>query len=170
VHVFFTLLFLLTGLSGYAQSPYLMLKDPKHPEQDMAVGTIAPVILQNHSGYSRWYDQNSRDFKISEESVTIIEAKKNDLHFLVFIGTWCEDSQFIIPKFFKILSAAGFPSERTSLHAVDREKKMPGNLTGAMGISNVPTIIVMKNGKEIGRVVEYGKTGNWEKELTELIR
>ena len=136
----------------------------------MAVGTIAPVILQNHSGYSRWYDQNSRDFKISEESVTIIEAKKNDLHFLVFIGTWCEDSQFIIPKFFKILSAAGFPSERTSLHAVDREKKMPGNLTGAMGISNVPTIIVMKNGKEIGRVVEYGKTGNWEKELTELIR
>jgi hypothetical protein len=34
----------------------------------------------------------------------------------------------------------------------------------------VPTIIVMKSGKEIGRVVEYGKSGEWDKELLELIK
>ena len=38
-----------------------------------------------------------------------------------------------------------------------------------MNITNVPTIIVMKNGKEIGRVVEYGKTGKWDKELAEIV-
>ena len=29
--------------------------------------------------------------------------------------------------------------------------------------------IVLKEGKELGRVIEYGKTGLWDKELGELI-
>jgi hypothetical protein len=33
----------------------------------------------------------------------------------------------------------------------------------------VPTIIVYKNGKELGRVVEYGKYGVFDKELAEII-
>ncbi|MBK7347662.1 MAG: hypothetical protein IPI98_12365 [Chitinophagaceae bacterium] len=45
-----------------------------------------------------------------------------------------------------------------------------GNLTAAFNIINVPTIIVMKEGKEVGRVVEYGKTGQWDKELTGLLQ
>jgi hypothetical protein len=45
-----------------------------------------------------------------------------------------------------------------------------GNLNDAFKITNVPTIIVMKDGKEIGRVVEYGKTGKWDVELAELLK
>jgi len=30
--------------------------------------------------------------------------------------------------------------------------------------------IVMKDGKEVGRVVEYGKTGKWDVELAELLK
>jgi hypothetical protein len=33
----------------------------------------------------------------------------------------------------------------------------------------VPTIIVLKQGKELGRVVEYGKYGVFDKELGEII-
>jgi len=33
----------------------------------------------------------------------------------------------------------------------------------------VPTFIIVKNGREVGRVVEYGKTGNIEKELGEIV-
>ena len=39
----------------------------------------------------------------------------------------------------------------------------------AFAVTNVPTFIVMKNGKEIGRVVEYGKTGMPEKEVAQII-
>jgi thioredoxin-like negative regulator of GroEL len=42
-------------------------------------------------------------------------------------------------------------------------------LSEAFGITNVPTIIVMKNGKEVGRVVEYGHTGLFDKDLAEIL-
>jgi hypothetical protein len=39
-----------------------------------------------------------------------------------------------------------------------------------MNITNVPTIIVMKNGKEVGRVIEYGTIGKWDKELSDIVK
>ena len=52
---------------------------------------------------------------------------------------------------------------------VNRDKKALGHIAEAFGIINVPTIIVMKDGKELGRVVEYGKTGKWDNELAEIV-
>ena len=85
------------------------------------------------------------------------------------MGTWCEDSHFIIPKFYTLVDAAGFSRERITLIGVDREKKTLSHLDEAMNIKNVPTIIVMKNGKEIGRVIEFGKYGLFDKELGEIL-
>jgi len=56
------------------------------------------------------------------------------------------------------------------LIGVDRAKKTLSHLTEALNITNVPTIIVMKKGKEIGRVVEYGKYGLYDMELGEIIK
>jgi hypothetical protein len=33
----------------------------------------------------------------------------------------------------------------------------------------VPTIMIMKDGKELGRVVEYGKYGMFDKEMGDII-
>jgi thiol-disulfide isomerase/thioredoxin len=85
------------------------------------------------------------------------------------MGTWCEDSHYIIPKFYTLTDAAGFSNDRITLIGVDRSKKTLSHLTEALNIKNVPTIMVMKNGKEIGRVVEYGKYGMFDKELAEII-
>jgi thiol-disulfide isomerase/thioredoxin len=81
------------------------------------------------------------------------------------MGTWCEDSHFIIPKLFALTDAAGFSKDRITLIGVDREKKTLSHLSEALNITNVPTIIVFQNGKEAGRVVEYGKSGLFDKDL-----
>jgi hypothetical protein len=85
------------------------------------------------------------------------------------MGTWCEDSHFIIPKFYSLLETAGFPNDRVTLIGVDRKKKTLSHLSEALNVTNVPTIIVLKNGKEVGRVVEFGKYGLFDKELGEII-
>ncbi|HSB94386.1 MAG TPA: thioredoxin family protein, partial [Flavitalea sp.] len=79
------------------------------------------------------------------------------------------DTQYILPKFFTMVDAAKFPEKNITIIGLDEQKHSLGNLAEAMAVVNVPTFIVMKNGKEIGRVVEYGKTGEWDKEIGEVI-
>ena len=64
---------------------------------------------------------------------------------------------------------SGFPDSHVSFFGVNRSKQTLGNIAQALNITNVPTFIVMKNGKELGRVVEYGKTGKWDAELAQII-
>jgi hypothetical protein len=98
-----------------------------------------------------------------------MEAAKNRIHFVVFGGTWCDDTQYILPRFFKWAALSGLPDQSITLLGVDRDKKTIGQLSAAFRITNVPTIIVMQNGKETGRVVEYGKSGKWDEELRALL-
>ena len=99
-----------------------------------------------------------------------MEAAKDKVQFILFGGTWCDDTQFVLPKFFKLQELSGFPDNSVSFFGVNRAKQTLGNMAAAFKIINVPTIIVMKDGKEVGRVVEYGKTGKWDVELAELLK
>ena len=102
-------------------------------------------------------------------AVAALKAKGSLVELLVFGGTWCDDTKDILPKFFAITDAASFPENRITLVGVDHNKKAINNLSEAMNITNVPTFIILRDGKEVGRVVEYGKTGQWDKEIGEVI-
>ncbi|HEV8504483.1 MAG TPA: thioredoxin family protein [Chitinophagaceae bacterium] len=131
-------------------------------------GIISRQELENDTSFSSWWAENLKGY--TPQSQALVELKKNhNIEFIAFIGTWCSDSKFIIPKFFSFIDAAGFPGDRVTLIGVDRNKKTLSHLAEAMNIVDVPTIIVMKDGKEAGRVVEYGKYGLFDKELGEII-
>ncbi len=68
-----------------------------------------------------------------------------------------------------LADTAGFPNKNITQIGDESNKTTLGNLTEALNVKNVPTIIVMKNGKELGRIVEYGKYGMFDKELAEII-
>ena len=51
----------------------------------------------------------------------------------------------------------------------DRAKTSLYNLHNLFHIVDVPTFIVMKDGKEVGRVVEYGESGEMVKELGKIV-
>jgi hypothetical protein len=55
------------------------------------------------------------------------------------------------------------------LVTVDRPKTAVQNLHIKFQLKTVPTFVVLVNGKEVGRVEEYGKTGYMEKELGEIV-
>lgn len=145
------------------------MPDPNHPEQHLFNGIITKYALANDSTY-KWYRSSQSSYTPSAENKLALEQAKGKVKFVVFGGTWCEDTQFVLPKFFKWQEQAGYPDAGISFFAVDRNKKTIGGIADAFNITNVPTIIVMKDGKEVGRVVEYGKTGQWDKELSELIK
>ena len=131
-------------------------------------GFINKQALASDTAFN-WYAQNAKGFTPNAETVKQYTAGKDAVNLIVFGGTWCGDTQALLPKFFATADAAGIADNHITLIGVDRNKKTLYNLSEAFGIVNVPTFIVMKDGKEVGRVVEYGKTGSPEKEVAELI-
>ena len=116
-----------------------------------------------------WFKQN---YGLGMANATAVEAfRKNGSKFqmVVFGGTWSEDTQNLLPQFYRLADKSGYPAASISLIGVDRSKTTLDNLNTAFHITNVPTFIVMKDGKEVGRVVEYGKYGKIDKELGEIV-
>jgi thiol-disulfide isomerase/thioredoxin len=151
-----------------AQTNYTSEDDPKQPGAFLYKGRITHYLLANTPAFG-WYATGQSAFKPSVSFLNALESARGKVRFLIFGGTWCEDTQSILPKFFKAQTAAGFPDSDLTFYAVDRSKKTIGNEAQTYAITNVPTIIVLRDGKEIGRVVEYGKTGKWEEELIGLL-
>ncbi len=164
---FFVIIAVLFSVSSFAQYQYEVL--PDRDGKKILKGIIAKELLVNDTAYAKWYADNLKGFTPNAAAIEALKKNTNTIQLLVFMGTWCEDSHFIIPKFYTLLDAAGFPLERVTLLGTDRSKKTLSHLAEALGIVNVPTIMVMKDGKEIGRVVEYGKYGMFDKEMGEII-
>lgn len=117
-----------------------------------------------------WFAENLKGYVPEQTALQALRTNKDSVHILAFGGTWCGDTKYILPKFFALADAAGFSQDRITLLGVDRNKKTVQHLSEAFNVTLVPTFIVLKNGREIGRVVEYGKYGMFDKELGEIIR
>ncbi len=166
----FLLAILAVTISKYttAQTPYTSMVDAN--KVTILNGIITKYALENNEAFKSWYPSNQQSYTPSVAVLNAMETAKGKVQFVIFGGTWCEDTQFILPKFFKLQAQAGVNDNAISFYGVDRQKTTLGNLHAAFGITNVPTIIVMKNGTEIGRVVEYGKTGKWDEELAGILK
>lgn len=163
-----TLFIIAVTINVFAQAQYETSQDPKHPEVKIIRGLINKYQMQNDTAF-KWYSTSQGSYKPDTATINAFERSKGKYQFVVFGGTWCEDTQFILPKFFKLQEASGFPDGSITMFGVNREKTSLGNIAKAFNITLVPTIIVMKDGKEIDRVVEYGKTGKWDKELAAIL-
>lgn len=161
---------LLTILSfkSYSQAEYEISRDPKHPEVKVLRGTINKYLVANDTAF-KWYFTNQKGYTPDSLALDVFNRNRDKVHFILFGGTWCDDTQYILPRFFKLQELSGVPDSTITFFAVNRKKEALGNIAAAFNITNVPTMIVMTGGKEAGRVVEYGKTGKWDKELAEII-
>lgn len=166
-HVLLTALTaLLISAAARSQGQYEISKDADGGK--ILKGLISRSLIQTDTSF-KWYAENTKNFTPDKNGVAALKQHKDSIQLIVFMGTWCEDSHFVVPRFFSMLDAAGYPSEKVTLIGVDRNKKTLGNLSEALNLTNVPTIIVMKKGKELGRVIEYGKSGLFDKDLGEVI-
>lgn len=77
---------------------------------------------------------------------------------IVFLGTWCSDSERDVPRFLRIADEIGMNEGRYTLYSLDRKMKSPEGLEDNYQVERVPTFIFLRKGKEIGRIVELPKT------------
>ncbi len=152
-------------LSGCASTQFT-LEDAETNEK-MIVGTCTWNEWKQHAD---WTTYDAPDYTPDPEILTRLAPllKPPDISLLIFGGSWCGDTKSEFPKYFKLFSALNFPQSSLSLHGVSRKKKEQIGIAERYAIKRVPTLIVLKGGKEIGRIVEY-PTESIEKELLKIL-
>lgn len=121
--------------------------------------------------YSEWYVKEHDEYAIDKNAVAELKKKKlSSYNIRVFIGTWCEDSHRDFPRLMKVLEEANYPTEKVEIIALNRKKESPSGEEGKFNIQKVPTIIVERYGKELGRIIEMPTTGYIERDLVEILK
>jgi len=88
---------------------------------------------------------------------------------VVFLGTWCGDSRRELPRLWKAMdSGSGAVNFQIRYIGVDRAKKEPADLVKEYNVLYLPTFIVRRGGREVGRIVETSPHGI-ERDLLALL-
>lgn len=159
--------FLVLALNSFSQAQYEVSKDPINGQKTLK-GIVTREILSNDTAF-KWMHNDISWYKPNAEAVTQLTRVKDSIYILIFVGTWCEDSQVIYPQLLKLLDQVQFNPKRVTVIGVDRQKTTLGSLCETLGVTKAPTILIMKDGKEYGRIEEYGKYGLYDKELGEIL-
>jgi thiol-disulfide isomerase/thioredoxin len=99
----------------------------------------------------------------SREAVQALAAVPPGAEVTVFLGTWCGDSRREMARLWRALDevdvAGGTVPFTLRYVAVDHQKKQPADAIAASDIHYLPTLIVSRDGHEVGRIVEQSPHG-----------
>lgn len=129
------------------------IEKPKRVSKTMLLGVEERASLEAMP-FGTWFNANYAKYTPSQDKISAIKQGLNGVTLTTFMGTWCGDSKRETPRMYKILDAADFKGNNVNLITVDRSKQKPTELTAGKNIKRVPTFIFMKDGEELGRIVE----------------
>lgn len=99
----------------------------------------------------KWFKDNYNQYK---PSMSVVEelVKFEKCSLLVVLGTWCSDSHELIPQLFKVADFAGW--EKIEIIGVNRKKQCSSFDIKPLNIEYVPFILVFKDEKLMGKIIE----------------
>jgi hypothetical protein len=87
----------------------------------------------------------------------------------VYLGTWCSDSKRELARLWRAMDETGGAVPFALRYvAVARSKQEPAALLTGRGLEYVPTFVVERDGREVGRIVEQSPQGI-ERDLLALL-
>lgn len=96
---------------------------------------------------------------------SLIDEK--NIKFLIFSGAWCPMCISAMPKLIKLANSLDLSDKEFEFIEVNTSKSEPADLINQYDITRVPTVVVLSNEKEIGRITEYYKS-SWADDLFEI--
>ncbi|MFN6945437.1 MAG: TlpA family protein disulfide reductase [Cytophagaceae bacterium] len=133
-------------------------------EDDPYGKTTASYLRQQ-----QWFKSGFNTYKPDKALLKKLGKELPKYDFLVFAGTWCPDTRLLLPQFYKVVNKAGVPMEKPDTYLLNGELSSPEGLEKEYNIYAVPTIILLNNGKEVGRITE-SITSSMEEELLTLLK
>jgi thiol-disulfide isomerase/thioredoxin len=162
-----TAILMLFALHSTAQNLNKKTQDPTKNKLVM-INQCTRDSLTNFPEFKTMYDSQYPAYAPDSTTISKLKPLLSGLKLTIVLGTWCGDSKLQVPHFLKVLDQTGFSEKDITLICVDGHKKTENGMTDSMNILRVPTFIVTKEGKEIGRIVESPKE-TLEKDLLAIV-
>lgn len=100
--------------------------------------------------------------------IGLLQPKLKNIKIIIVMGSWCGDSREQVPRFIKILDVLKFKYRKINFLCVDRLFKEEHFDKKITEINKVPTFIIYRKNKEIGRIIE-SPMQNLEKDLLNIL-
>ncbi|GAA4301088.1 thioredoxin family protein [Compostibacter hankyongensis] len=121
--------------------------------EKVITGPLTMKALANDSAFG-WFYTGVNKYKPDPALIKYISAYRDSFDVVVFAGTWCQETKDLLPKFFSTMLASSYPVARIHMYGVDQKLDMPGDEAKQLHLTKVPTFIVLRKGKEVGRIEE----------------
>lgn len=162
---------LLTVSSCEAQSKVVVNREVETKNDGKMLLGLQTMDKFLEEPYASWYNKEYENYQVDATSIEQLKKEKlGSYQIIAMIGTWCGDSHREFPRLIKILDELKYPKDKIKIIALNRKKESPNGEEGQYIIQHVPTFILKKYGKEVGRIVEFPKTGYIERDLLEITK
>jgi tetratricopeptide (TPR) repeat protein len=125
------------------------------------VGPVTKADLRT-APFSEWFDGQYSRYQPPAAAVESLRPALAGVSIEAYFGVWCGDSKRQIPRLLRLLDLAGFDERNVTLIGLSdqpmRFKQAPANPEAKRQVHRTPTIVVVRAGTEIGRVVETPST------------
>ena len=139
-----------------------------HTDETVERGWIDRTIFDRpaHHGFRDGFDT----VHVIPPVASLVGRMTDSVDYFVFLGTWCGDSKREVPRFLKLADSASIAADRIHLYALDRTKTSKDGVSERFRVERLPTFVLMKNGRELGRIVETPKLSVEEDILNILVQ
>lgn len=163
------LLIVIAVLLTACESPYIFNRVVKksNGEREMLGGVNREIFAKEP--FSDWFSREYDAYQPNQKVTAEFKSKIKRFRIEAFIGSWNEDTRREYPRFIKILDEVKFPDQRLLTYAVNENLKSFYSEEAGKNIRHLPTFVLYKGGKEVGRIVESPVSGSLEEDLLMLI-
>ncbi len=137
-------------------------------QKEMLIGKCTYEGLLKNAVFAEACKTEFKYYNVDSASAKAIGEKLDNISILIFMGTWCGDSKEQVPRFFKILNMLNYDAKSIKYYCNKRGKYADDPYANQFNIVKIPTFIIIKDGIEIGRIVETPKV-SLEKDLLEIV-
>ena len=124
---------------------------------DLLIGEINLRDLQQPA-FASWFEKNYKDYHPAPNVMEKLRPLMDDVTIMLFMGTWCHDSQREVPRLMKLLKLVEFDASNLRIIGLSTNKTSSSEIEQVFNIKRTPTIVFLHDGTDIGRVVERPQT------------
>ncbi len=140
-------------------------------EKKEALGKVNSAIFYNDKNYREWFLPEYNQYALQEVIVDEMRPMVEKMHFVIVMGTWCEDSHYEFPRLIKLMDALGVGRKNLQIFAINKTKTAPEEVITTYQVSKVPVLLVKKSEDSQWKVVATEKPQiSWEVDLLNALK